>query len=104
MKSHISSILDDAERSGKLSLTDEQIAASLPGTSPEALRQALHRQQRRGRIVRLARGAGQWVIVTSEKTTGQGDYQGLPAQLHITYAQLTHTPGGWVISAWEPRT
>ena len=63
MKSHISSILDDAERSGKLSLTDEQIAASLPGTSPEALRQALHRQQRRGRIVRLARGAGQWVIV-----------------------------------------
>ncbi len=30
------------------------------GTSPEALRQALHPRQRRGRI---ARGAGQWVIV-----------------------------------------
>lgn len=63
MKSRLSTILDDAERSGRLMLTDAQIAASLPGTSPEALRQALHRQQRRGRIVRLARGTGQWVIV-----------------------------------------
>jgi hypothetical protein len=48
--------------------------------------------------------AGQWVIVTSETTTGQGDYQGLRAQLHVTYAQLAHTPGGWVVSQWEPRT
>lgn len=63
MKSRLSTVLDDAERSGRLMLTDVQIAASLPGTSPEALRQALHRQQRRGRIVRLARGTGQWVIV-----------------------------------------
>ena len=61
-----------------------------------------------GQVVSIAAGqgaaAGQWVIVTSEKTTGQGDYQGLPAQLHVTYAQLTHTPRGWVVSEWEPRT
>ncbi len=61
-----------------------------------------------GRVISVARGqgaaAGQWVIVTSEKTTGNGDYQGLPAQLHVTYAQLTHTPSGWVVSEWEPRT
>ena len=61
-----------------------------------------------GQVVSIAAGqgaaAGQWVIVTSEKTTGQGDYQGLSAQLHVTYAQLTHTPGGWVVSEWEPRT
>jgi predicted transcriptional regulator of viral defense system len=63
MKSRLSAVLDDAERSGRLMLTDTQIAASLPGTSSEALRQALHRQQRLGRIVRLARGTGQWVIV-----------------------------------------
>lgn len=63
MKSRLSTVLDEAERSGRLILTGEQIAASLPGTSPEALRQALHRQQRRGRIARIARGAGQWVIV-----------------------------------------
>ncbi len=63
MKSRLSLLFDDAERSGRLMLTSEQIAASFPETSPEALRQALHRQQRRGRIVRIARGAGQWVIV-----------------------------------------
>lgn len=63
VKSRLSTILDDAEHSGKLVLTDAQIAASLPDTSREALRQALHRQQRRGRIARLARGTGQWVIV-----------------------------------------
>lgn len=63
MKPRLSTILDDAERSGRLTLTDAQIAAALPDASPEALRQALHRQQQRGRIVRLARGAGQWVIV-----------------------------------------
>jgi len=63
VKPHLSAILDDAERSGKLMLTDAQIAASLPDKSPEALRQALHRQQRRGRIARLARGTGQWLVV-----------------------------------------
>jgi hypothetical protein len=45
-----------------------------------------------------------WVIVTSEKTTGQGDNAGLPAGLHVTYAQLTHTPHGYRVSAWSPRT
>lgn len=63
MKPRLSTILDDAERSGRLVLTYAQIAAALPGASQEALRQALHRQQKRGRIVHLARGAGQWVIV-----------------------------------------
>lgn len=59
----LSTIIDDAERSGRLTLTGAQIAAALPDSSPEALRQALHRQQRRGRIARLARGVDQWVIV-----------------------------------------
>ncbi|MGO9754085.1 MAG: hypothetical protein ACLP22_21905 [Solirubrobacteraceae bacterium] len=35
-------------------------------------------------------------------TTGQGDYQGLPATLHVTYAQLTHTPAGWIVTSWTP--
>jgi hypothetical protein len=30
----------------------------LPGVSADALRQALHRQQRKGRIVRASRGSG----------------------------------------------
>lgn len=60
-----------------------------------------------GTVVAITPGqgaaAGQWVVVTSETTRGRGDYQGLPTQLHVTYAQLTHTPNGWLITAWEPR-
>jgi hypothetical protein len=46
---------------------------------------------------------GTWVLVSAEHTTGQGDYAGLPAQLHITYAQTTHTPSGNVVDAWSPQ-
>ena len=60
-----------------------------------------------GEVVSLARGqgaaAGQWVIVTSELTSGGGDYAGLPPTLHIIYANLTNTPGGWVVNAWQPQ-
>jgi hypothetical protein len=59
-------------------------------------------------VISIAAGqgtaAGQWVIVTSETTSGQGSYHGLPAQLHVTYAQLTKTATGWVISEWSPQT
>ena len=60
-----------------------------------------------GEVVSLARGegaaAGQWVIVTSELTSGGGDYAGLPPTLHIIYANLTNTPGGWVVNGWQPQ-
>jgi hypothetical protein len=59
-----------------------------------------------GQVVAIAPSlsdAGQWVVVTRERTTGQGDYQGLPATLHVTYAQLTHTPNGNVVSVWAPQ-
>jgi hypothetical protein len=46
---------------------------------------------------------GQWVLVTTEQTTGKGDYAGLPATLHVTYAQVAHTASGWVISEWSPQ-
>jgi hypothetical protein len=61
-----------------------------------------------GTVVSIAPGqgaaAGQWVVVTSETTSGQGGYQGLPPELHVTYAQLTHTRAGWVVSEWSSRT
>jgi predicted transcriptional regulator of viral defense system len=59
----LSTVLDEAERSGKLNLRTEDIRAELPGLSLAALRQALHRQQRRGRLVRLSRGSDHWLIV-----------------------------------------
>jgi hypothetical protein len=46
---------------------------------------------------------GQWVLVTSEQTTGKGDYAGLPPTLHVTYAQVTRASTGWVVSEWAPQ-
>jgi hypothetical protein len=61
-----------------------------------------------GQIVSADPGSGpatgKWVIVTSEKTIGTGDYQGLPAAIHVTYATLTHVQSGWVVSQWSPQT
>jgi hypothetical protein len=59
----LSAVLDAAERAGRLDVRTSELAAALPGSSLEALRQALHRQQARGRIVRVSRGSGHWVIV-----------------------------------------
>jgi hypothetical protein len=59
-----------------------------------------------GQVVAIAPGqgpdAGQWVIVTEEQTTGSGLYAGLPRGPHVTLARLTHLPGGWVVSQWNP--
>ena len=61
-----------------------------------------------GQVVALTPGQGaaahKWVVVTRETTTGHGDYTGLPPTLHVTYATVTHTPTGWVISSWLPQT
>jgi hypothetical protein len=60
-----------------------------------------------GAIVSLAPGQGpqrgDWVIVTSEHTTGQGDFTGLPATAHVTYANVTHTLNGWTVDQWSPQ-
>ncbi len=63
MRSYLNDLLDAAEKSGKLNLRGQDIVMSLPGVSPEALRQALQRQQQKGRIVRASRGSGHWVII-----------------------------------------
>jgi predicted transcriptional regulator of viral defense system len=63
MGNRISTVLDAQERAGRLTLTTEQIAKLLPDVSAAALRQTLYRQQVRGRLARLSRGAGQWLIV-----------------------------------------
>ena len=61
-----------------------------------------------GQLVAVAPGTGaasrRWVLVSRETTTGTGDYAGLPAALHVIYAQVTHTPAGWVITQWSPQT
>ena len=59
-----------------------------------------------GRLVAISASVptpGQWVLVTSEQTSGTGDYAGLPPTLHVIYAQVTRTPAGWVVSEWAPQ-
>lgn len=44
---------------------------------------------------------GVWVVAISERTTGAGQYAGLPATVHVNYAQLTHTHHGYVVERWS---
>ena len=44
------------------------------------------------------------MIVTSELTTGAGDYQGLPPTLHIIYARVTNTRKDGSSADGNPRT
>ena len=61
-----------------------------------------------GHLVSIAPGqggaAGQWVLVSTEHTTGQGDYAGLPPALHVIYAQLSRTSKGWVVTRWQSQS
>jgi predicted transcriptional regulator of viral defense system len=64
--SPVTRLIDAAERAGQLNLRTEELAKQLPGTSAEALRQALDRQRRRGRLARTSRGSGHWIIVPAQ--------------------------------------
>jgi len=85
---HLSDFIDSAESGGKLNLRTADIAKSLPNVSAEALRQALQRQQRKGRIVRASRGSGHWVIVPLQNATA-----GAPPLETWLHAYLAKTLG-----------
>lgn len=86
--SPLSSLIDAAERAGKLNLWTQEIARDLPHMSAEALRQALWRQQSKGRIVRASRGSKHWVIIPlKDSTTGAPPLESwLHTYLHKTLA------------------
>jgi hypothetical protein len=63
MPQHLSDVLDACERMGKLNVRTDELRAQLPDASHEALRKALYRQQRAGRLVGLSRGSEHWLIV-----------------------------------------
>jgi hypothetical protein len=79
-------------------------AAASAARDPELTRSHVADQ---GVLIALILGAGSaagnWVLVTREHTTGQGDYAGLPPTLHVTYAIVAHTTAGWVVSSWKPQ-
>jgi hypothetical protein len=95
-----------------------QLAAMSQGTARAAALQAAASYSRdpelehsrvanTGTVASIAAGQGpergDWVVVTSEHTTGSGNYTGLPAAAHVTFAHLTHTPHGWVVDQWSPQ-
>ena len=88
---------------------DQARAAALQAAASAARDPELTRShvENRGQVLAITPGSGpasrRWVIVTTQTTTGTGDYAGLPAALHVTYAQVTHTPTGWVVSQWSPQ-
>jgi hypothetical protein len=84
----------------------QALQAAATATSDPTLSQ--HHITNQGRVVAIAadqaRPRGWWVIVTTETTTGQTGDSGLPPTLHVTYAQLAHGRGGWVVNQWQPQT
>lgn len=80
-------------------------AAASASRDPQLTRSQVSNQ---GQLIAATAGAGaaagEWVLVTRERTTGQGNYTGLPPTLHVIYAQLTHNPDGWLINQWKPQT
>jgi hypothetical protein len=90
---------------------------SLDGARAQALQAAAHYQHdstltashiaNSGSVVSIAPGEGdaegEWVVVTRERTTGSGDYAGLPASLHVIYARVVRQASGWVITGWAPQ-
>jgi len=60
----------------------------------------------RGSVTAIGAGQGaeqgRWVVVTNELTSGTDPYLGLPATSHVTWATVTATHHGYVVSAWNP--
>ena len=89
-----------------ISLGQARVQALQAAASAAADTQLLEsRVANSGTVVAITHGqgpaAGDWVIVTREQTTGQGDYAGLPPTLHVIYAQLIATPHGWIVIRWQ---
>jgi len=47
---------------------------------------------------------GWWVVVTRERTVGDGEYEGLASGVHVTLVQLASVGDGWAVSQWLPQS
>ncbi len=87
---------------GPARLTALQTAGALAANS----QLVAERVRNTGSVLAIAAGQGaargDWVVVTREQTSGDGNYAGLPATLHVTLGRVTRVGGGWVVSGWSP--
>lgn len=88
---------------GQARISERQAAAS--SEADAALRRG--RVWNHGQVVSVARDrlrAGWWVVVTRERTGGSGEYEGLPAALHVSLARLAHLKDGFAVERWAPQS
>lgn len=88
---------------GAARLAEQQAAASSRTDSTLARARVANHGQLLGVTPDLQR-AGWWILITSEQTTGSGEYQTLPASDHVTLAQVQRIGGGWAVSQWLPQS
>jgi predicted transcriptional regulator of viral defense system len=87
--SPLSQVIDDAERSGRLNLHATDIADKLPDLSADALRQALRRLKKKGRIVLASGGSGHWIVVPVQDSVAGAP--SLESWLHAYLATTLNT-------------
>lgn len=88
---------------GAARLAERQAAAA--SAADQTLRAA--RIVNRGQVLGITRDLarpGWWVIVTREQTSGHGEYEALPASIHVTLAKPVRVREGWVVGQWLPQT
>ena len=88
---------------GAARISERQAAAS--SEADATLRRS--RVWNHGQVISVAPDrarSGWWVIVTRERTGGSGEYEGLPAALHVTLARLARVRGGYAVERWSPQS
>lgn len=95
----------DERRLATLSVGQAHAQALAAAARPERML-ARYRVRNEGEVVAIAAGRGvergRWVVVSDERTSGDGPYEGLPARSHVTWATVQRTGSGWVVSGWYP--
>lgn len=101
-------------RAGQLADRGRQLAAISTGQARHQAQTlanrgpvlARYQVTNRGSVTAIGAGQGaeqgRWVVVTNELTSGTGPYLGLPATSHVTWATVTTTHHGYVVSTWNP--
>ncbi len=88
---------------GAAHLAEQQAAASSAADNT-IQRARIHNSGQLASVAREQTQPGMWVIVTRERTTGDSEYEGLPASYHVTLARVQHVRGGWAVSEWLPQS